>query len=323
MSAVAAEPKSPARTDVSSQELEDRSVKFVPLGSDKEIVLTFAQVRRFHANKTKSKKEASDADILKFMKLCEARLLDPWVGDAYLTGYDSNDGPVFNLITAHQALLKRAEINQHYNGMAGGIIVRMKDTGEIREKEGACFFRQYEEIIGAWAKVYRKDRDIQTYVSVDMKAYDTDLSRWKKDPAGMIVKVAKSAALREAFPTQCGGLYVREEFDQAEQGKPDSVKQPVSDTRAKPLDAVKQQLREASAKVGRDVEFAPQAAETVKEPVNNAAKASDAEVHYEEAIDECTSDIGLAAIGDEIENDFRLTVPQRERLLAYLKGKSS
>ena len=42
--------------------------------------------------------------------------------------------------------------------------------------------------------------------------YNTDQSRWKADPGGMIEKVAKSQALRDAFPTALGGLYVAEEM---------------------------------------------------------------------------------------------------------------
>lgn len=318
-----AEPKKQNKPEPSSQELEERSVRFKPLGSDKEIELTFGQVRRFHVNKTKSKKEASDADIMKFMKLCESRLLDPWVGDAYLTGYDTSDGPVFNLITAHQALLKRAELHPHYDGMTGGLIVRVKETGEIVEREGSYFYRITEEVIGGWARVFRTDRSIKTYVSVDLRAYDTELSRWKKDPGGMITKVAKSAALREAFPTQCGGLYVREEFDLLENGKPEATKPVTGDSRPKSqMDALKQQLREVvGSKTAKEPEAVVTSPERAKESADPATKAVEAEDHYQSAIDECDSDIGLAAIGDEIENDFRLTEPQRDRLRSYMKGK--
>jgi phage recombination protein Bet len=320
-----AEPKKASKPENAGQDLDERFVKFVPLGSDKEITLTFAQVKRFHANKTKKGHEPNDAEILKFMKLCEARLLDPWVGDAYLTGYDTtNDGPVFNLITAHQALLKRAELNQNYDGMIGGVIVREKESGAIVEKNGACWHRGFEDIIGAWAKVFRKDRKIESYVTVDMRAYDTELSRWKKDPGGMIVKVAKSAALREAFPTQCGGLYVREEFDVVENAKPEQPRTVSTDARPKSaMELVKQQLRETvvGSKTAKEPEAVGASPERTKESADPATKALEAEDHYQTAIDECDSDIGLAAIGDEIENDFRLTEPQRDRLRSYMKGK--
>jgi hypothetical protein len=39
------------------------------------------------------------------------------------------------------------------------------------------------------------------------------MSRWKKDKAGMIVKVAEAAALRSAFPVSTAGMYIHEEAD--------------------------------------------------------------------------------------------------------------
>ena len=111
----------PARTD------EKGLTTFVPLGASDEIKLTVAMVRQFVAVPTKSKKEASDIDCIKFIALCKARRLNPFEGDAYLIGYDSQDGPKFNLITAHQAFLKRAEQSPDYDGMTSGLIVKRDD----------------------------------------------------------------------------------------------------------------------------------------------------------------------------------------------------
>ncbi len=185
-------------------------VKYVPMGATEEIELKFGSVKRYLSNPTKSGKMPTDGDIVKFMMLCKARALNPWEGDAFLVGYDSNDGPVFNLITAVQSLLKRAELSDDFDGIESGIVVAKGD--QIIERAGQIVVGD-EKIVGGWAKVHRKDNKIPFYASVQFKVYDTGRSRWAKDPAGMIQKVAKAAALREAFPNMLSGLYTREESD--------------------------------------------------------------------------------------------------------------
>merc|ERR1711991_914366 len=61
--------------------------------------------------------------MMDFLMLCRARKLNPFEGDAYLVGYDSKDGAKFSLITSHQALLKRAELCQQFDGMESGLIL--------------------------------------------------------------------------------------------------------------------------------------------------------------------------------------------------------
>lgn len=201
-----------------------KSVSFTPLGSEESIELTVAQVKNFLTTPTKSGKMPSNADFVKFMMLCKARKLNPWEGDAYLTGYDMDSGPQFNLITAVQALFKRAEMCDEFDGIQAGVCV-VKD-GQVTEREGALI-SVGETLVGGWARCHRKDRRIPFYQSVSLSVYDTKYSRWKKDPAGMIQKVAKSAVLREAFPNHLGGMYIREEMDTVDG---EVVKRPVAES---------------------------------------------------------------------------------------------
>lgn len=193
------------------QNSDGKVISYVPLGGKNTVELTMGMVKKFLCTPTRNGNIASDADIVKFMMLCKARELDPWVGDAYLVGYDSSDGPVFSLITAAQALLKRAEISPEYDGMESGVIVKNKE-GEIVNREGD-FVLDDETLVGGWARCFRKDRGRPSYDSLKLSTFTTGKSRWAKDPAGMIVKCAEASALRKAFPTQLGGLYSREEMD--------------------------------------------------------------------------------------------------------------
>ncbi len=194
----------------------EKPVHYVPLGETTGIQLTINTVRKFLAVKTRSGKTPTDEDIVKFMMLCQARELNPWTGDAFLVGYDAHDGPVFSLITGVSALHKRAECNAQYDGIESGVIVKHETDGKpsLEFRDGTITF-EGENLVGGWAKVYRKDRSKPFAVTVKFATYDTGRSRWKADPGGMIVKVAEAAALRKAFPTTAGGLYVAEEMAQA------------------------------------------------------------------------------------------------------------
>lgn len=186
--------------------------KFIPFGEKEPIKLTRGNIKTMLANPTKNGNWPTTRDIDNFIMLCKARALNPFVGDAFLVGYDSrNDGPKFSLITAHQALLKRAELHDQYDGMKGGIIVTDKD-GNVT-KRASAFKHPGDELIGAWAIVYRKDRTYPTEVELEVGSRRGQSPLWDKDPCGMLVKCAKSHGLREAFPNTLAGLYSQEEFD--------------------------------------------------------------------------------------------------------------
>ncbi len=186
-------------------------IEYVPLGEQSPIKLTIPIVMQNIATPTKQGHQPTHQDVIKFMMLCQARRLNPWVGDAWLLGYDTRDGPKFELITSHQALLKRAEANANFDGMQSGVIVKRKGQPDYLELEGDLV-PEGDILVGGWAKVYRKDRQHAATATLDVKVYDTQKARWNVDKAGMIVKCAESHALREAFPSDLGGMYSSEEM---------------------------------------------------------------------------------------------------------------
>ena len=188
----------------------ERSVVYRPAGATEDMTLTMAYVRGFLTTPTKQGNKPTEADIIKFMMLCKESHLNPWQGDAYLIGYDSEDGPVFNLITAVQALLKRAELSHEFDGIESGVVA--SKNGELIERKGTLLLVG-ERLLGGWARCFRKDRGIPFYQTVQFEVYNTGRARWHKDPNGMIVKCAKAAVLREAFPNSLAGLYVDEEME--------------------------------------------------------------------------------------------------------------
>jgi phage recombination protein Bet len=189
----------------------DKSIiEFTPFGAKDKISLSIQIVKRLIAVKTKQGKTCSDEDAFRFMLMCQARKLNPFEGDAYLIGYDSQGGPSFSLITAHQAFLKRAELHPEFDGMQSGTIVLRK--GEITDLAGDWHMPD-DRILGGWATVYFKNRKHAMTKRLRLERFNKNYGIWKDDPAGMIVKCAEADALRSSFPTMLGGMFTQEESD--------------------------------------------------------------------------------------------------------------
>lgn len=167
----------------------------------------------------------SDAEITMFMSLCKYQHLNPFLREAYLIKYGSNDPAT--IVTGKDVFMKRADANPNYMGKKAGIIVQ-KEDGSVEEREGT-FVLPNEKIVGGWAKVYVKDKEPE-YQSVSFDEYagkkkDGSLNaQWAKKPATMIRKVAVVHALREAFPDRFQGMYAQEEMTEVSGIKLDTEK---------------------------------------------------------------------------------------------------
>jgi len=184
-------------------------VEFTPFGVTDKIKLSAAMVQNFIAVPTKSGALPSPRDCVKFLMLCKGKRANPFEGDCFMIGYDSQSGPTFSIVCGIELFLKRAEHSEDFDGYESGVIV---DTSEgIKERAGSIVFKN-ESLEGGWAKVYRKTHRTPVYKAVKFSTYNTGRSRWEKDPGGMIAKVALSQALRDSYPTAIGGLYTQEEM---------------------------------------------------------------------------------------------------------------
>lgn len=203
----------------------DQVHTYTPFQSQTTIDLSIRQVIQFLCEPTRTGRRPNVETAQAFLMMCEARGLNPWERDAYLLGYDLNDGTAkFNVITAHQAFLKRAAANPAFDGMESGVIV-VNERGDLTEMQGD-FVPRGLRLVGGWAKVYLKTQRIPWYRRADFAVYQGhQQSRWGKDPAGMIVKVAEADALRSSHPNQMAGMYLAEEFD-AERERREPITQP-------------------------------------------------------------------------------------------------
>ena len=151
-----------------------------------------------------------------FTELCKVRKLNPFLREAYLIKY--KEGTPAQLVVGKDAILKRAVLNPNYDGIESGIIIK-KEDGIIEERQGT-FKLEEEELVGGWARVFRKDWTHPTYSSVSFnevaqKTGQGQLnSNWANKGATMVEKVAKVRALRETFVEDLSGMYEAEEVEQ-------------------------------------------------------------------------------------------------------------
>lgn len=230
-------------------EIMDRVTEFVPFMAKDAIKLTVRMVKDMCCQRTKKGFVCDDQQAMKFIMLCKARLLNPFDGDAFLLGYDSEkDGPTFSLITAHQAFLKRAEVHSEYDGLESGVIVQDRN-GDMVDREGD-FLWAGDVLLGGWATVHLKNRKFPMKKRLNLSTFHTGRSRWNKDPAGMIVKCSEADALRSAFPTSLGGMYLEGEMPAAvsDQSSHAAIPAPSAVPAATRADALANRLAAPSAR---------------------------------------------------------------------------
>lgn len=177
-------------------------------------------------------KNVTDQEVGMFLKLCEGQKLNPFLREAHLVKYGNQAA---TMIVGKDAFTKRAEANDNYKGTKSGIIV-VNLNKEIQEREGTFYLKGREELVGGWARVsFKNDKeDVYNTVSLDeyigRKKDGSVTSMWSTKPATMIRKVALVQALRDAFPSALGQMYVAEEMNIQEE-LPDNVVNPEEEQR--------------------------------------------------------------------------------------------
>ena len=202
----AVQPQQQAKLQVTDKDIVTYEV------AGQEVKLSYSIVRKYL---TKGNADVTDQELVQFISVCKFNKLNPFLNEAYLIKFKSarGDGNA-QMIVSKDALFKRAEACEQYDGIEAGIIVLRGDN--VVELEG-CFRQAKDVLLGGWAKVYRKDRRVPTVSKVNLSEYDKGNSIWNEKKATMISKIAKVQALREAFPSQLGAMYAKEETSALEQ----------------------------------------------------------------------------------------------------------
>ncbi|MCP0886957.1 phage recombination protein Bet [Ligilactobacillus sp. WILCCON 0076] len=172
------------------------------MANNEQVKLTPQTVRQ---TLVRGEGKITDQEVMMFITLCKYQHLNPFLNEAYIIKFGTQPA---QLITSKEAFMKRAESNPQYDGIKAGIIVLRKD--EIVYSNGA-FKLKDDDLVGAWAEVYRKDRKEPHRVEISVDEFNKSQSTWKTMPATMIRKTAMVNALREAFPEALGGLYTEDD----------------------------------------------------------------------------------------------------------------
>lgn len=137
------------------------------------MTVTFDDVRNFIC------KEATIAECRIFLETCKQYHLNPFTKEAYLIHYDNKNGDTAStIVLGKTCYMKMAEAHPQYDGFEAGVIVFVPEVGELIHREGSIIYKG-EELVGGWAKTYRKDRSRPFYEEVNFSEYDT-----KKIPLG-------------------------------------------------------------------------------------------------------------------------------------------
>lgn len=184
-------------------QIVDKPIKYMAGG--REVELSIALTQAYFCP------DATPAEAYVFNAWCAHNGLDPWRKEAFLTKRGGK--PVH--ITAKDAFTKRAESNPRFQGQEAGVVV-INRKGDLENRIGELVL-DGEELVGGWADVYVKDyvKPISSVVSFKERCQYKEgkpQATWAVSPGLMVRKCALVAAMREAFPSDVGGMYTPEEL---------------------------------------------------------------------------------------------------------------
>jgi phage recombination protein Bet len=131
----------------------------------------------------------NDAEFLLFAEHCKGTGLNPFKKEVWAI----KAGGRLQVMTGINGFLAIANAHPQFDGMEIEV-----DCDEAPTK--------------ATCKVYRKDRKFPAVGVALLKEYGKETPIWRQMPRVMLTKVAKSIAIREAFPQELNGLYTEEEM---------------------------------------------------------------------------------------------------------------
>ncbi len=167
-----------------------------------EILLTKETVREYFC------KDATDQELAVFAGQAKMFKANPWAREIYLVKF--NGKPASTILSYH-VFNRIATSQKDYNGIESGVIVYNAKTGRVERNTGSAYFSQIgQQLIGGWARTWRKGIDHPFEVTVNLSDFNKGTANWKSMPAFMIEKVAKGQSWRLAYPSVFSNVYIEE-----------------------------------------------------------------------------------------------------------------
>lgn len=147
-----------------------------------------------------------------YFGMCKYLHLNPVKRECYLVEYGGKP----TIVITRDCYNDRAKKCKDYRGKESGLCF-MDKNGVYGERIGTILLPG-ETLLGAFCKVYMKDRDVPETVTVSfdevkrVKPDGTLQSTWATQPNWMTVKVAEARCLKAAIPEYFAGTYASEEL---------------------------------------------------------------------------------------------------------------
>lgn len=187
----------------------------------KEVVISKAPQGVISAEQIKTLEQAGiipvgtpEAQIKVYAEICEMHQLSPFAGEVHLVKYRGKEGEKYSVIVGIHGMENRAESTgewagygePQFNYTSDGRFMTITEVAQSGQPPISCRIQAFRikngEKIGTWAQVLWKE-------------FAGNSPMWNQKGIHMIVKCAKSAAIRELFPRQTKGLWTQEELDSA------------------------------------------------------------------------------------------------------------
>ena len=155
-----------------------------------------------------------EQEYAKVIMTCAARGLNPLAGDVAIQPHWNKRKCCneLSVVMTKDYFQRRAAMHPSYDGKEAGIVVLTQDGRPVRREGSGLYKALGETLLAGWCKVHVKGRSVPEYKEVSFDEYNTGMSLWNTKPATMVMKVAISQALRDAFPNEFQGLYEAEEM---------------------------------------------------------------------------------------------------------------
>ena len=146
--------------------MAQQELKVVYEVDGQKIVLTPDTVRRYLVSGDGVPK---DKEVINFIMLCRYQKLNPYLGDCYISKKGREHARIMVSKDVH---VKRAQRHPKFRGFECGVIVRLKDSGDVLHRMGTFVNERKEELVGGWARVYRSDWETVPIFSVNFREYE-------------------------------------------------------------------------------------------------------------------------------------------------------